>query len=280
MVQELLKAMLPFPQESQICWCIRKSTYFLTIQDRQGGTLHQETWTIHSTVLSACFSCTCEPTQYNEGFCQWWPCTHSNSQHPSNLKLILNSCHNQVYFLIHLLSFKRKIGIREYNVQCRRQQDMKLPLNTLPRSLMELFLSCLIVSKSPFCVKLNHPSMLLSETPTSVVICLQTDRALLLNDRSSVMLGNLLLGKICSFTVVCSRNLKLPALETACPCWTIARLTAGAGTGAAGLETWGATTAGPATDAIGATGGRGAAWGAAQRQHYSGAAATTGTTML
>jgi hypothetical protein len=34
--------------------------------------------------------------------------------------------------------------------------------------LMELFLSHLIVSKTPFRVKFHHPLMSLSETPTSV----------------------------------------------------------------------------------------------------------------
>jgi hypothetical protein len=95
--------------------------------------------------------------------------------------------------------------------------DMKLPLNALPRSLIELFLSCLNVSKTPFCVKFHHSSMLLSEAPTSIAICLQTDRAPLLNSRPSIMSGNVILGKIWSFTVVC-RHLKLPAFATACPC--------------------------------------------------------------
>ena len=275
MVPELLVAMLPFPHESQILWCIRKSTSFCTIRDRQGGTLRQWTWTIHSAVLLACSSCTYEPTQCTEGSCPEWPCTRSNSQHPSNLKLILSCSHNQGHFLIHVLSRRRKIGIRkERNVQHKEQRDTNLPLNALPRSLMELFLSRLIVSKTPFRVKFHHPSMSLSETPTSIAICLQTDRASLLKDRSSSMSGNLIFGKMCSFTVVC-RYLKLPALETACPCWAIARLTTGAGTGVAGPATWGATiVAGPtATGLVGVAGGIGAARGAARGRRRSGAGA-------
>ena len=171
MVQELPLSMLPFPLESQIVWCICNSTCFYMIQDREGGTLHQWRWTINPAELSACFSCTCEPTQYTERFCQGWPCTRSNSQRPSNLRSILNCSHNQVHLLIHVLLRRRRQFVLE-NTMCRRreqhQDTTKLPLIAIPKNLIALFLSHLIVSKTSFRVKFHHASMATSATLASI----------------------------------------------------------------------------------------------------------------